>query len=779
MCNNDMQTNQNAKECDDERVALANLIENLTLDTKENKKILKQLKKANASLTQELKECKSNLEESNTTRDSCLIALQSKQIELETYNTLINCTFNYDKLECKLNETLGLLAQKEIDIKEGLKLKAYEISVVKEKHDEFVLDREETLTLEEESRSKLNKDLVKPYDYTKQKTNVSRPQLRNTPMKDMVVPNNSQVKFKKTEVEDHHRISSISNKTKSVTTCNDSLKSKTLNVNVVCATFNSVCTKHMMGNLKLLCNFVEKHLGTVRFGNDQFAPILSYEDLVQGNITINRVYYIEGLNHNIFMVGQFCDADLEVALRKSTCFVRDLQGNDVLTGNRGSNLYTNSLQETTSLTPICFMAKASPTQAWLWHQRLSHLNFDYINFLSKKDIVIGLPKLKYVKDKLCSSVKGTEFLNKTLYAYFKEEGIEYQTSTPRTPEQNDASDYDNSGPAPQLQNVSPSANTTALSQQELDLLFNPLYDDIFTAGTSSVNKSSSPTNNSKLQDTPLIRNNLSLVEPTTLTTNVHAKENNDNYAENTQVQQDGFINPFCTLVQLVAKGYAQEESIDFKESFAPIARLEIVRIFIAYAVYKSFPIYQIDVKTEFLSGPLKEEVYVAQLDGFVDPDHPEKVYRLRKSLYGLKQALIACYDELSNFLMSQGFTKGTIDPTLFTIRYEDDILLTKYAFEILKKHDMDKCDTVGTPMATKPKLDADLSGKLIDQTDYQSKIGSLMYLTSSIPDIVQAHFGGIQFLGDKLVSWMSKKQDCTAMSSAEAEYVALSVVVLK
>ncbi|GKC83918.1 hypothetical protein Tco_1139635 [Tanacetum coccineum] len=116
ICNDDIQTDQNAKECDDERL----------------------LKKANASLAQELKECKSNLKESNTTRDSCLIALQSKQTELETYKTLNDRTVYYDKLERKLNETLGLLAQKEIDIKEGLKLKAYEISVVKEKHDELV-----------------------------------------------------------------------------------------------------------------------------------------------------------------------------------------------------------------------------------------------------------------------------------------------------------------------------------------------------------------------------------------------------------------------------------------------------------------------------------------------------------------------------------------------------------------------------------------------------------------------------------------------------------------
>ncbi|GJZ86646.1 retrovirus-related pol polyprotein from transposon TNT 1-94 [Tanacetum coccineum] len=133
----------------------------------------------------------------------------------------------------------------------------------------------------------------------------------------------------------------------------------------------------------------------------------------------------------------------------------------------------------------------------------------------------------------------------------------------------------------------------------------------------------------------------------------------------------------CNKARLVGKGYALEECIDFEESFSPVARLEVVWIFVAYAAYKSFPIYQMDVKTAFLNGPLKEEVYVAQPNGFVDPDHPEKVYRLRKALYGLKQALRAWFDEISKFLMSKGFTKGTIDPTLFTIRYGEDILLVQ------------------------------------------------------------------------------------------------------
>ncbi|GJW72480.1 hypothetical protein Tco_0129397 [Tanacetum coccineum] len=232
ICTNDNQVDQNATECVDERAALANLIANLTLDNEENKTFLKQLKKANASLTQELKECKTNLDESSralgeatSSRDSSLIALQTKQTELEKYTALNDLTSEYKILQTKLNDTLGLLALKDIDIKEGLKTKTYEISVVNQKHDELVKkslltrsqfegqlkektkylgrstfanpkylkkaqsdkprlyeipydtsdpanrfcpDGEDTVTLEKESRSKLDKDKVKPYNYTYQ-----------------------------------------------------------------------------------------------------------------------------------------------------------------------------------------------------------------------------------------------------------------------------------------------------------------------------------------------------------------------------------------------------------------------------------------------------------------------------------------------------------------------------------------------------------------------------------------------------------------------------------
>nr|GEU93825.1 retrotransposon protein, putative, Ty1-copia subclass [Tanacetum cinerariifolium]GEV00578.1 retrotransposon protein, putative, Ty1-copia subclass [Tanacetum cinerariifolium] len=269
--------------------------------------------------------------------------------------------------------------------------------------------------------------------------------------------------------------------------------------------------------------------------------------------------------------------------------------------------------------------------------------------------------------------------------------------------------YNNSDPVPQLQNVSPSADTTVPSQQELDLLFGPLFDEFFTTGTSSVNKSTSHTDNSAQQDTTPTTNIHPTSEPSTLT-NVQAEENNDNQAE------DEFTNPFCTAVREVAessshniaKGYAREEGIDFEESFALVARLEAVRIFVAYAAHKSFPSYQMDVKTTFLNSPLKEEA--------------------------------------------------------------------KYALEILQKHGMEKGQSIGTPMAVKPKLVADLSGKLVDQTDYRRFLNADQ---ARCLDTCKSTSGGVQFLGDKLVSWMSKKQDCTAISSAKAEYVALSAVVLK
>nr|GFA32814.1 integrase, catalytic region, zinc finger, CCHC-type, peptidase aspartic, catalytic [Tanacetum cinerariifolium] len=256
-------------------------------------------------------------------------------------------------------------------------------------------------------------------------TSVSRPQLKSNPKGDRVLHSNSH--GKKLEVEEPRRNVKLLKNKMPVTACTDSLNPKTVNVKSISALSakcvmikkHDLCVSksvakplrktaasesikkprnnvrklnerfgkiykwtyikftplgymwkpkskqanHMTGNLKLLINFVEKFLGTVKFGNDQIAPILGYGDLVQGAVMIKRVYYVEGLNHNLFSVGQFCDADLEVAFRKSTCFICDLKGNDLLKGSRGTNLYSITLQDTNSPNLICLMAKATSSQA--------------------------------------------------------------------------------------------------------------------------------------------------------------------------------------------------------------------------------------------------------------------------------------------------------------------------------------------------------------------------------------------------------------------------------
>ncbi|GJW32856.1 integrase, catalytic region, zinc finger, CCHC-type containing protein [Tanacetum coccineum] len=163
--------------------------------------------------------------------------------------------------------------------------------------------------------------------------------------------------------------------------------SKTEVVQIVLWYLDSGCSKHMTGDRSQLTNFISKFLGTVKFGNDQVAKIMGYGDYQIGNVTISRVYYVEGLGHNLFSVGQFCDSNLEVAFCQHTCFIRNLEGVDLLMGSRGDNLYTLSLRNTMASSPICLLSKASKTKSWLWHRRLSHLNFGVINHLTRHGLV--------------------------------------------------------------------------------------------------------------------------------------------------------------------------------------------------------------------------------------------------------------------------------------------------------------------------------------------------------------------------------------------------------
>nr|GEX59178.1 ribonuclease H-like domain-containing protein [Tanacetum cinerariifolium] len=435
---------------------------------------------------------------------------------------------------------------------------------------------------------------------------------------------------------------------------------------------DSGCSRHMTGNISYLSDFEEINGGHVAFGGiPKGGKITGKGKIKTGKLDFDDVYFVEEIKFNLFSVSQMCDKKNSVLFTDTECVVLSSniklpdENHVLLRVPRENNMYNVDLKNIVPSGDLtCLFAKATLDESNLWHRRLGYINFKTMNKLVK--------------------------------------------------------------------------------------------------GTSSVNKSSSPTNNSNQQDTQPTSNIQPTSGPST-PTYVHAEENNNKQAEEEHLQDDEFTNPFCTPVQeiaessshnignlnvhdfnqpqvsqyqcikdhpleqvrgnpskpvqtrrqletdpemfvrlkwllknkkdedqtlirnkarLVAKGYAQEEGIDFEESFAPVARLEAVRIFVAYAAHKSFPIYQMDVKTAFLNGPLKEEVYVAQPDGFIDPDHPEK--------------------------------GSSFDLTAF--------------------------------------LDVDHAGCI---------------------DTRKSTSGGIQFLGDKLVSWMLKKQDCTTMSSSKAKYVAL------
>nr|GEW03909.1 integrase, catalytic region, zinc finger, CCHC-type, peptidase aspartic, catalytic [Tanacetum cinerariifolium] len=172
-------------------------------------------------------------------------------------------------------------------------------------------------------------------------------------------------------------------------------------VHIVLWYLDSGCSKHMTGDRSRFMNFVKKFTWTIRFGNDHFGAIMGYRDYVIIDSVISRVYYVERLGHKLSSIRQFCDSDLKVTFRKHSYYVRDMDGVELIKGSRGSNLYTISVEDMMKTSPICLLSKASKNKSWLWHRHLNHLNFGTINDLARKDLVRGLPRLKFEKDHLC------------------------------------------------------------------------------------------------------------------------------------------------------------------------------------------------------------------------------------------------------------------------------------------------------------------------------------------------------------------------------------------
>nr|GEW93552.1 integrase, catalytic region, zinc finger, CCHC-type, peptidase aspartic, catalytic [Tanacetum cinerariifolium] len=589
----------------------------------------------------------------------------------------------------------------------------------------------------------------------------------------------------------------------------EKLKHKNV-VQIILSIVDSGCSKHITGDRSLLRNFIEKSMGTVCFGNDNFAAITGYGDYIQGNITIFHVYYVEGLGHNLFSVRKFCDGDLEMAFHSKTCYVQNLEGDDLLTGGCESNLYIISIFDMTASLPVCLMSKATSIKSWLWHRRLSHLNFGSINDLTRIDLVDGLLKFKYEKDHLCSACErgkskkashppklvssdnsklellhmdpcgpmrvasingkkyilmivddysrytwvyflhskdetpeiikkfiaqaqlnykakvckiridnGTEFKNATLKAHYEKLGIMQQFSHARTPQQNGV--VERLATACFTQNRSVIHTRYNKTPYELLRGRKPNVEYFHVFGSSSINieeHEAPPIETTSDEQTSL----MSLTEADEL-----HQEDYVNFDGNSQPEGKNII-PLKWLwknkcdaenivvrnkTRLVAKGYRQEEGIDFEESFTPVARLEAVRMFIAYAAHKNITIFQMDVKTAFFNGGLM----------YLTASRPEIAYATFVCACSQARPMVKHLKEVKwiFWYLRQSYNKG--------LWYSKDSRFELIAYS-----------------------DADHAG---------------------CKDDCKSTSGGLQFLGGKLVSWSSKKQDCTAMSNAEAEYVSL------
>ncbi|GJX97943.1 retrovirus-related pol polyprotein from transposon TNT 1-94 [Tanacetum coccineum] len=356
-----------------------------------------------------------------------------------------------------------------------------DLNTLDNKHASTPLPKKKQVTFEEQcAMSKSNTH--KPVEQLNcQKTNVPVPpstgvnsctdasisQPRSNTKKNRILPAKS-VNMKK--VEEHPR--TIKSSLKSTNHVDSSISSKHTVVQIVLWYLDSGCSKHMTGDRSRLRNFVKKFIGTVRFENDHFGAIMGYGDYVIGESVISRVYYVEGLGHNLFSVGQFCDSDLEVAFRKHSCYVRDTNGVELIKGSRGSNLYTISIEDMMKSSLICLLSKASKNKSWLWHRRLNHLNFGncslgedardlcclgsldvsgswdvgftWVKFLRSKDETpeVVIKFLKQIQVNLNKTVRnirtdnGTDFVNKDLTDYYERVGIFHQKIVSRTPQQN-------------------------------------------------------------------------------------------------------------------------------------------------------------------------------------------------------------------------------------------------------------------------------------------------------------------------------------------------------
>ncbi|GJR20495.1 retrovirus-related pol polyprotein from transposon TNT 1-94 [Tanacetum coccineum] len=532
----------------------------------------------------------------------------------------------------------------------------------------------------------------------------------------------------------------------------------------------------MTGNHSRLKNFMRKFIGTVRFGNDHFGAIMGYGDYVIGDTVISTVYYVEGLRHNLFSIGQFCDSDLKVAFRKHLCYVRDVDGVESLNGNRGSNLYTISVKDMMKSSPICLLSKASKNKSWLWHRQLNHLNFGTMNDLERKDLVRGLPRLKFEKYHLCSACQ----LGKSKKYTYKPKSENTIMEVLHTLH------MDLCGPM----------RVQSINGKRYILV---IVDDYSNNGTEFVNQVLTEFYESvsiTQQNGVVERQNRTLVEATRTmlifskapmflwlealaiacyTQNrslIHTRYNKTPYELVYGNKPD--LTFLCVFGALY---YLTNDNEDLGKLKAKVD----IGIFVGYApnrkgsearpTFKDNPFSHADndpFVNVFAPEPSSEESSSGEdlhckcrqqehdylpdgcqgcisewrverrslrqsTRGFIDPNHPIHVYRLKKALYGLKQAPRAWYQATP--------IKNHLEEIKWVFRY------------LIETINMGLWYPKDTLMSLTAYADADHAG---------------------CQDTRRSTSGSAQFLGDKLVSWSSKKQKSTAISTTEAEYIAMS-----
>ncbi|GJZ76626.1 retrovirus-related pol polyprotein from transposon TNT 1-94 [Tanacetum coccineum] len=505
------------------------------------------------------------------------------------------------------------------------------------------------------------------------------------------------------------------------------------------------CSKHMTRDRSQLTNFVNKFSGTVKFGNDHVAKILGYGDYQIGNVTISRVYYVEGLGHNLFSVRRFCDSNIEVAFRQHTCFIRNLKGVDLLTGSRGKNLYTLSLGDMMASSLICLFSLGP-----------------VLHEITPATISSGLVPNPPTSTPFVPPLRNDwDLLFQPLFDKLLNPPSSVDRPTPKVI----ALIAKVVTPVPAASTGSPSSTTVDQDAPSPNVVH--MNNDLFFGIPIPKNDSKASSSSDVIPTvvhtaTPNLEHVTKLTKDHPLDNIIGELERPEELNEFERLEVWELVpHPYKVMVITLKWIYK------VKLNELGVARLDAIRIFLAYAAHMNMIIYQMDVKTVFLNGILREEVYVSQPDRFVDQDSTNHVYKLKKALYGLKQAPRVWK------AMDPTHYHGMIGTLMYLTASRPDLtfavcMCARYQANPTEKH-LHAVKIIfkylrgsGNRGLWYPK-DSSIALTAYADVDH-----------AGCEDIRRSTSGCMQLLGDMLVSWSSKRQKSATISSMKDEYIALS-----